>query len=87
MSDGVPTPKLTWYKPDGNQNKKVTASQNTVNVMMAVDRDFGDYNCSADNGLTPADYKIVKVERISKWSLSYSKFTSCCEKPLFVVAG
>ncbi|XP_078377517.1 vascular endothelial growth factor receptor 1-like isoform X2 [Oculina patagonica] len=64
VSDGVPTPTLTWYKPDGSQMHNVTASQNTVNVKMDVDQDFGDYKCDADNGLVPADYKIVKVQQI-----------------------
>ncbi len=71
VSDGLPTPTLTWYKPDASQIKKVTASQNTVNVKMNVIQDFGDYKCDADNGLTPADNKIVKVLQISEWSLSF----------------
>ena len=80
VSDGVPTPTLTWYKPDGNQIMKVTATQNTVNVKMTVDQDFGGYKCEADNGLTPADYKIVKVDQISKWCLSLLGVTIawCC---------
>ena len=69
VSDGVPTPTLTWYKPDGNQINSVTAEQNTVNVKMTVDQDFGAYKCDADNGLTPADFKIVKIEQISKCCL------------------
>ena len=66
VSDGVPTPTLTWYKPDGNQINSVTAAQNTVNVKMTEDQDFGGYKCEADNGLTPADYKTMKVDQISK---------------------
>ncbi|XP_078379478.1 tyrosine-protein kinase receptor Tie-1-like isoform X3 [Oculina patagonica] len=66
VSDGVPTPTLTWYKPDGSQIKRVTATQNTVDVKMEGDQDFGGYKCDADNGLTPADFKIVKVEQIKK---------------------
>ena len=65
-SDGVPTPTLTWKKPDGSQIKSVTATQNTVSVKMSVDEDFGDYKCDADNGLTPADFKIVKIEQIRR---------------------
>ena len=68
VSDGVPTPTLTWYKPDGSQIKSKTATQNTVNVKMLVDQDFGVYKCDADNGLTPADFKIVNVQQISKCS-------------------
>ncbi len=75
VSDGVPTPTLTWYKPDGNELKTVTATQNIVNVRMIADQDFGIYKCDADNGLTPADYRIVKIEQISKWSLSFSGFS------------
>ena len=75
MSDGVPTPTLTWYSPDGNEIKKVTATQNTVNVQMNMYQDFGGYKCDADNGLTPADYKIVKIEQISRCCLSY--FQNC----------
>ena len=71
VSDGVPTPTLAWYKPNGNEIKKVTATQNTMNVKMTVDQDFGGYKCDADNGLTPADYKIVKIEQISKCCLLY----------------
>ena len=67
VSDGVPTPTITWYKPDESQINSITSTQNTVNVIMSVDQDFGDYKCVADNGLTPADFKIVKIEQISKF--------------------
>ena len=66
VSDGVPTPTLTWYKPDGSQINSVTAKQNRVNVKMNVDQDFGarGYKCVADNGLL-TDFKIVKIDQIS----------------------
>ncbi len=83
MSDGVPTPTLTWYKPDGRQIKKVTAIENIANVKMNVDQDFGGYKCDADNGLTPADYKIVKVQQISKCYLCSSGFILFFDKFLF----
>jgi len=35
-----------------------------------VDPDFGGFKCNADNGLTPADFEIVKLEQISRSSLS-----------------
>ncbi len=70
MSDGVPTPTLTWYKPDGNELNTVTAKESTVKETMEVEQDFGGYKCNADNGLTPADFKIVKIEQISKRFLS-----------------
>ena len=65
VSDGVPTPTLIWYKPDGSQRNRLTATQNIVDVQMNVDQDFGGYKCVADNGLSPADFKIVEVEQIS----------------------
>ena len=69
-SDGVPTPTLTWYKPDGSQINSVTDTQNTVDVQMSMDQDLGGYKCFADNGLTPADLKIVNIEQISGSFLS-----------------
>ena len=68
VSDGVPTPTTTWYKPDGSQIKSVRATQNTVNVKMKVDQDFGSYLCNAAGEYPPNDYKIVKVQQISKSS-------------------
>ena len=73
VSDGVPTPTLTWYKPDGSQINTVTSIQNIVNVKMSVDQDFGGYKCIAENGLAPTDFKIVKMEQISR-SLVIPKF-------------
>ena len=64
VSDGVPTPTLTWYKPNGSQISSIRASQNTVNVKMNLDQDFGGYMCYADNGLS-ADFRIVKIDQIS----------------------
>ena len=76
VSDGVPTPTLTWYKPDGSQMNSITAAENTVNVTMSIDQDFGGYKCDAHNGLTPAYFKIVKIEQISR---------SFCRSELFCV--
>ena len=76
MSDGVPTPTLTWYKPDGSQVNSTTAAQNTVNAKMSMDQDFGSYKCDADNGITSADFKIVKIEQISR--LFCSSFKVSC---------
>jgi len=72
-SDGVPTPTLNWSKPDGSQIKSITATQNTADVKMSVDQDFGDYKCEADNGLTP-DFKTVKIEQIGTSSCLNSCF-------------
>ena len=65
VSDGVPTPTLIWYKPDGSQRNSVKASQNIVDVQMKLDQDFGGYKCVTDNGLAPADFKIVEIKEIS----------------------
>lgn len=65
-SDGVPTPTLTWYKPDGSQINRVTATQSTLDVKMSMDQDFGAYKCVAGNGLTPVDLKTVKIKEISR---------------------
>lgn len=53
MSDGVPTPTLTWYKPDGIEINTVTAKESKVKVTIIDDQDFGEYKCSAYNGLDP----------------------------------
>ena len=70
VSDGVPTPALTWYKPDGSQINSVTAKNNTVIVKMSLDQGFGYYKCDADNGLSLADFKIVEIQQISMSFLS-----------------
>ena len=64
-SDGVPTPTLSWYKPDGAKFNAVNAKENTLVVTLNSDGDFGLYNCKADNGFLPVS-KTVLVEQISK---------------------
>ena len=66
VSDGYPTPALTWKKPDGSEIKKVTAEENTVTVVMKVDQDFGLYTCKAGNGLGAPSILSVQVPQISK---------------------
>ena len=66
VSNGVPTPTLTWYKPDGSEINRVNATETTVQVSMKGDRDFGDYKCNAANGLLPSDERIIKIKQISK---------------------
>ena len=70
VSDGVPTPTLTWYKPGGSQLSSVKATQSTMKEKMNEDQNFGVYNCTADNGLSPADFGTVKIEQISRSFLS-----------------
>ena len=65
MADGVPTPTLTWKKPDGSELKKVTALENTAAVVLG-NQDFGQYSCDANNVVGAADTQTVQVQQISK---------------------
>ena len=55
VSDGVPAPTLTWYKPDGNELNIVTAKESTVQVFLKDEKDFGEYKWVAYNGLDPSN--------------------------------
>ena len=66
LSDGVPTPTLSWYKPEGSEINNVTATENEVQVPFRDDQDFGHYKCTAANGLIPSDEKLIKISQISK---------------------
>ena len=66
LSDGVPTPTLSWYKPEGSEINNVTARENEVQVPLRGDQDFGHYKCIAANGLIPSDEKLIKINQISK---------------------
>ena len=66
LSDGVPTPTLSWYKPEGSEINRVTARENKVQVPLRGDQDFGHYKCIAANGLIPSDEKLTKINQISK---------------------
>lgn len=69
VADGVPTPTLTWKKPDGTEVKKVTAMENSKAVKMESDQDFGNYTCNATNGVGTPVISTVQVHQISKWSI------------------
>ena len=73
---GVPTPALTWYKPDGREINRVKAHENTIQVTMVVDQDFGDYRCNATNGLPPSDEGIITIKQISKLNSSFLAISS-----------
>ena len=66
LSDGVPTPTLSWYKPEGSEINRVRARENKKKVPLKGDHDFGHYKCIADNGLIPSDEKWIKIYQISK---------------------
>ncbi|XP_066024581.1 neural cell adhesion molecule 1 isoform X2 [Pocillopora verrucosa] len=66
LSDGVPTPTLSWYKPKGSGINNVTARESKVQVPLKSDQDFGHYKCIAANGLPPSDEKLIKINQIKK---------------------
>ena len=70
LSDGVPTPTLSWYKPEGSEINNVTAKENEVKMSLRGDQDFGHYKCIAANVLTPSDEKLIKINQISKYKNS-----------------
>ena len=67
LSDGVPTPTLSWYKPEGSEINRVRARENKVQVPLRGDQDFGHYKCIAANGLIPSDENLIKINQISKF--------------------
>ncbi|XP_066024524.1 neural cell adhesion molecule 1-like isoform X8 [Pocillopora verrucosa] len=66
LSDGVPTPTLSWYNPEGSEINRVRARENKVQVPLISDQDFGHYKCIAANGLTPSDEELIKINQIKK---------------------
>ncbi|XP_078379856.1 uncharacterized protein LOC144662795 [Oculina patagonica] len=66
VSDGVPTPTLTWYKPDGNELNTVTAKESSVEVTLDDEQDFGEYKCVAYNGLDPLNDASMLLRQIKK---------------------
>ena len=64
VSDGVPTPTLTWYKPDRNELNTVTAKESTVEVLLNDKQDFGEYKCIAYNGLDPSNNASLTLAQI-----------------------
>ena len=64
VSEGVPTPTIFWYNPEGNKFSSLQAEENTVDVTMNSDQDFGVYNCTADNGFVPAS-DTLRLHQIS----------------------
>ena len=66
LSDGVPTPTLSWHKPEGSEINRVTARETQVQMLLRSDQDFGHYKCIAANGLTPSDEKLININQISK---------------------
>ena len=67
VSDGVPTPTLTWYKPNGNKLNTATVKESTVKVAIIDDQYFGEYKCVAYNGLDPINNASVPLQQISMY--------------------
>ena len=66
LSDGVPTPTISRYKPEGSEINNVTTTENEVQVPLRGDQDFGPNKCIAAYGLIPSDEKLIKINQISK---------------------
>ncbi|KAL9964764.1 hypothetical protein ACROYT_G028446 [Oculina patagonica] len=66
VSDGVPTPTLTWYKPDGNELNTFTAKESSVEVTLDDEQDFGEYKCVTYNGLDPLNDASMLLRQIKK---------------------
>ena len=64
-ADGAPIPALSWKNSSGKVIKKVTELINTVDVLMKIDQDFGNYTCEASNDVN-TDTRTVEVQQISK---------------------
>ena len=64
MSDDVPTPTITWHKPDRNELNTVTTKESTVEVSLNDEKDFGEYRCVAYNGLDPLNVVSLTLAQI-----------------------
>lgn len=69
LADGGPAPTVTWIKPDGSKLNSVTFKENTIQVNMSDDQDFGLYTCKADNDFGPTANQTIKINQISKREL------------------
>ena len=67
-ADGSPTPTLSWKNPSGIVIKKTTQLKTTVEVLMKINKDFGNYTCEATNDVN-TDTSTVLVQQISKWNI------------------
>ena len=73
LSDGVPTPTLTWYKPDGIEINTVTTKESIVEVFLSEEQDFGEYNCVSYNGLDPLNDASLTLEQIRRCPILYQR--------------
>ena len=80
VSDGVPTPTLTWYRPDGNELNRTTAKESTVEVSFNHEKDFGDYKCATYNGLDPLNDFSMTLEQIRRCPYIFQKYVKIIVK-------
>ena len=71
VSDGIPTPTITWIKPNGSVLNSVTSKENTIRVDTTDDQDFGIYTCKADNGFGHHAKQTIQLQQISKRSIDF----------------
>ena len=71
VSDGIPTPTITWIKPNGSVLNSVISKENTVRVGTTDDQDFGTYTCKADNGFGHYAKRTIQLQQISKRSIDF----------------
>ena len=50
-SDGIPTPNITWYHPDGHAINSSNTHDSQLKVNPSSADDFGNYRCSISNGV------------------------------------
>ena len=74
VSDGVPTPTITWYKADGNELNTVIAKESTVEVSLNDEKYFGEYKCVAYNGLDPLNDASMTLKQIRMCQLNFQVF-------------
>ena len=74
VSDGVPTPTLTWYKDGGIELNTVTAKESTVEVLLSDEKYFGEYKCTAYNGLDPSNNASLTLAQIRMCELNIQVF-------------
>ena len=67
-ADGSPTPTLSWKSPSGSVIKQEKELKTTVDVLMKIDKDFGNYTCEATN-VVNTDASTLLVQQISKWNV------------------
>jgi Immunoglobulin domain len=82
---GVPKPMIVWSRADGGpfdwgKWKDNTRISQSINITSINRIHMGEYRCTADNGITPNDQYIFKVEvhcKMPRKSLRVSQVFIC----------